>query len=704
MRLLRFLFCLITPLQAADPILVLATKSPPVCDGKLDDPVWAEARVLTDFTQVLPRAGATPSERTEVRFCQDGRALYIAVHCFTRDPQQILAKEMIHDGDFSSDDAFLISLDTFGLERDGYYFRVNPVGARTEGVFGKFSFPNSSWDTIWNAQARILNNGWCAEIEIPFKSLSFDPSHADWRINLERTIRHSQETVRWRGINPGRSVYSMEQMGNLQGMLGAKQGMGLEFKPYLRGGFRDGSIESGDQEFKFGADVTWRITPSLTFLGTYQTDFAETDVDERRVNLTRFPLFFSEKRDFFLQDAPLFVFGGLTYETTPFFSRRIGLSTTGRPVEILGGARLTGRIGDTNVALLNVWQDAQEGIEEKMLSVARVSQRVLDESSVGMIFTQGDPSSNLAANTVGVDFNYHNGHLPGGKLIANIFALRTDTERAGGEDWGFGADVRYPNEPFEFSAFARQWGDDFLPALGFLPRNGIREMGADVEYLWRVNNDWLRSVSLELESYLNTDLSGNPVLQDHDLPFVTLTSPSLDKLSIGYTWSQDVVDEAFEMVPGILIPAQDYGYGQFRMKFSSSEAREVSWQASARLGDYYEGSIQGWTTGLDWRPNKFCSGEVDYELKRIELPQGAFDVHVASARVTLAFTPDITLSTVAQYDSLSDNVGVNARLRWTVQPGTDLFLVFNQGWSILDQRLERTVQEGIAKLGMTVRF
>ncbi len=705
-RLLLPIFFLLLhlPLAGADAVRVLRVEVGPKIDGRLDDACWQQAEVLADFTQVLPRPGDKASERTEVRFCQDGESLFISVRCYECTPEAILAKDLRNDGEFSSDDVIGIALDTFGLERDGYFLKVNAAGARADGVFGKFSFPNASYDLIWHAKVRIDEQGWTVEIALPFKSLSFDATRDTWRINLERVIRHRQETVRWRGINPGRSIFSLEQMGELKGLDGAKQGLGLDFKPFVRGGWRAEKAGAGEGDFKFGSDLTWRITPSLTLLATYHTDFAETDVDERKVNLSRFPLFFAEKRDFFLQDGPLFNFGGLNFENTPFFSRRIGLGGAGQPVDIIGGGRLTGRIGDTNVALLNVWQEAHDEVEDKMLSVGRISQRVFGESSVGAIFTQGDPLSNGDATTMGVDFNYHNGHVPGGKILANAFVLRSDTDRAGGTDWAWGADVRYPNEPLEFTSSFRQWGEHYLPALGFLKRAGIREFLNEVEYKWRPNTDWLRSVELKVQANFQTDLSGNVVFQDHDIPMVTLTTPSLDKLTLGYTRYEDVVEAPFEMIPGVTVPAGDYDYGQFKAMLLTGQSRALSCKASAKVGEFYDGSIRQWMVGGLWRPSHHFSGELEYELRQISLPEGAFEVHVASAKMTVALSPELSLSTVVQYDSLSDDVGLNARLRWTYKPGNDFFVVFNQGFGLIDQRLERTTTEAVAKVGMSVRF
>ena len=366
--------------------------SPPVIDGRLDDRCWQSVQAITNFTQVLPVEGAAPTERTEVRFGFDRDYLYVAIRCFDSEPSSIIAKQLKHDSPFDSDDVVTLALDTFGRERDGYLFAVNPAGARAEAVFGRFSWRNYGWDTVWVAKTTIDGEGWTAELAIPAKSLSFDP-RAVWRVNIERTIRRKQETVRWTGISSRRSITDLEDYGELRGLRALRQGRGLEFKPYLRGDHQTGpAAPSQGFGFDAGFDLTYRINPTLTAVATMRPDFAETEVDDRVVNLTRFPQFFPEKRDFLLQDVALFSFGGLGDWESPYYSRRIGQGNDGLPVEILAGGRLTGRLNDTSVAVLDVQQAGHNGIEPKNLAVVRVAQQVLDESSVGLIGTFRRPN------------------------------------------------------------------------------------------------------------------------------------------------------------------------------------------------------------------------------------------------------------------------------------------------------------------------
>ncbi len=685
---------------------VQLVSEPPTLDGRLDDPCWREARLLTDFTQVLPVEGAPPSEQTEVRTVFTNDHLYVAVRCYDTSPTKIIAKTLGRDSEFASDDVIKVVFDTFNRQRGGYYFAVNPVGARTDALFGKFSDFNDQWDTVWNAKARVDEKGWVAEMAIPFKSLSFDPRGEAWGMNVERIIRRKQETVRWTGVSAARRITALEDFGELRGLHGLRQGLGLQVKPYVRTTYReDWTKAERNLDCMGGFDVTYRITPTLTALGTMYPDFAESDVDERIVSMSRFPEFFPEKRDFFLQDSSLFSFGGLRPDSSPYFSRRIGLGTDGQPVDIFGGARLTGRAGGTSVALLDVQQDEHAGIEQKNLAVARVSQQVLAESSVGTIFTHGDPRSNGDAWLGGLDFSYQNSRLPAGRVLTgNAYVMFSDADRASGSDVAFGADLDYPNEPLDIHLFFRHWGDRFEPALGFVERVGIREYIGSARYVWRPNATWIRKISLGARPFFTTDTDNRLVAEDHDAPILVFTTPAGDELELEYTYYRDVLDEPFAIRPGIVIPPGDYGYGQFKPSIQTSEARPISAEFGLRWGDFYSGTRVDYRPSLAWRPSRHITLGVGYSYRDIDLREGSFEVHLASLRLRLALSPDLSWSTVVQFDNLSDDVGLNSRIRWTWRPGNDVFLVWNQGWDYDDARFHRLAAEVTVKVGATFRF
>lgn len=431
----------ITVFAAEKPIAeALRVTKPPVINGKLNEDCWKIAKTITNFTQVLPVAGNPPSELTEVYFLYDELNLYIGIRCYDSEPEKITAKQMQRDAFLRSDDYIKIALDTFGRQQHGYYFIVNPTGARVDGQIQDFYVERKNWDTIWQARTTINKSGWSVEVMIPFKSLSFDPTREYWGMNIERVIRRKQEVIRWTALTPAKEMTLLSDFGELRGLTNIHQGLGLEARPVMSVNFKD-DREQNRQNWKLKPwlDIAYNIKPTLLAQATLNTDFAEAEVDDRRVNLTRFPLFYPEKRDFFARDAALFSFGGIEYSPLPFYSRRIGLDAEGNPVDIIGGLRLTGRFDGTSIALLTVQQDEHNDIKSKNLSVARVTTQVFDESNVGFIGTYGDPLSNGDSALGGFDFNYINNKLPNDKqFIGRVYFMGSSSDRLDGTDAAFG--------------------------------------------------------------------------------------------------------------------------------------------------------------------------------------------------------------------------------------------------------------------------
>lgn len=685
---------------------VTFTETPPVLDGRLDDACWAKALPFTNFTQVLPVEGAPPSEVTEVRLLYNRDYLYIGVRCYDQQPHLILAKQMQHDAHLRGDDYFMVALDTFNRQREGYFFMVNPAGVRVEGLIENFSVANKSWDTLWHAHARVDEQGWTAELAIPFRSLGFDPNTHAWGCNFERVIRRKQEMVRWTALSPAKAMTTLADFGQIQGLQHLRQGRGLELRPFVGGKFRDDRWNERQQwEFRPGFDATYHLTPMLKLQGTLNTDFAEAEVDERVVNLTRFPLFFPEKRDFFLQDASVWRFGGLTYSPLPYYSRRIGLAEDGTPVDLLGGARLTGRLNGATLGLLNVQQEAYRNVPSKNLTVARFSHQVLEESNVGLLLTHGDPRRRGDNTVAGVDFNYLNSRLPGNRqLLGHAFWLLSDSDAMRGRGLAWGMKLDFPNEPVDAEAIFRQVDARFDPALGFVSRRDIRQYITGLRYVWRVNTRWLRSIALGARPTWATDTSGRLIEEDYDLPYLTLSTPSGDTWYLEYSLNRDIVDSPFEMWPGVWIPADDYGWGGFRTSLRTSEARPLSVYLNYRNGDYYHGTRRDYQAEMNWRPSAHWLVGLNYQLRQVRLPSGDFDARLAGVRLNLTFTPELSWNNLLQYENKSRSAGLNSRLRWTFRPGSDAYLVFNQGMEMEDWRLARQWSEVAVKVVVTLRF
>jgi hypothetical protein len=504
----------------------------------------------------------------------------------------------------------------------------------------------------------------------------------------------------------------LADFGELRGLHLVRRGLGIEAKPFTSIEYLDDAGTDGPAwRIKPGLDLTDRITPSLTANATFNTDFAEAEVDQRVVNLTPYPQFYPEKRDFFLQDSSLFAFGGSSNTLSPFYSRDIGLSASGQPVGLLAGGRLTGRVGDTSVALLDVQQDAYvdadsgSRIDAKNLFVGRVSTLVFGESNMGFLVTHGSPMSTGDNTMAGPDFNYLNDRLPDGKqLLGHVWLLGSSSTGAPGDDEAFGADLQYPNEPFVGQISFQRIGENFNPALGFVERTGINEWSVWTGYVWRPNVPWLRSIELDLRPDVTTDLGNRIVAEDDDLPRVDMKDPAGDEFMVSCTLHRDSLDAPYEIVPGIVAPAGDFPHGHLKPSFATSGSRPLSASLGLDAGHFYGGTSRDYKGTLDWRPSRFVTVDLACEVQQLKLPQGRFNVRMGSAQLILALTPDLTWSTIAQYDDISDNLGVNSRLRWTYRPGSDIFVVVDQGYQFAAWTATRLTSKITLKWGGTFRF
>lgn len=353
-----------------------------VLDGVLDEPVWARATSAGEFVQQDPVLGATPTERTEVRIAFNRTHLYMGVICFDSEPDKLAGNTSKRDEFLSADDRFMWTMDTFLNQQTGYFFEMNPAGLMADALMGPGGSNNREWDGIWNARVRQSEIGWVIEIDIPFRTLAFDPNAPAWGINFQRTVRRKSEELLWTGYQRNQGLRRMANAGLLVGLSDVSAGRGFEVKPYLAG-YLDTPGGGGPRktEADIGLDAAYNITPSLRAVGTVNTDFAETEVDQRRVNLTRFPLFFPEKRTFFLDGSTFYDF-----PNNVFFSRRIGL-VEGNPQRILGGGKLTGQVGSNDLGALYVRTAEDEGALGEDFLVGRWRRRVLQQSYFGAIYT-----------------------------------------------------------------------------------------------------------------------------------------------------------------------------------------------------------------------------------------------------------------------------------------------------------------------------
>jgi hypothetical protein len=689
----------------APEVSLVRTAEPPVIDGVLDDPAWAQATVIDGFRQVEPMEDAEPTERTEVSVLFDRDFIYFGIRCHDSNPQGIVAKQLRRDGDLDSDDRIELVIDPWLSRREGFFFAVNPVGARRDALVERGGDLLEEWDGIWYAKAAVDESGWSAEIAVPFKTLSFAASETRWGFNIERTVRRNNETSRWASPRQNKELTSMADAGVLREITEIEQGIGLDVKPYVRGTYRHDDVSGDDFDPDAGLDVFYKLTPSMTLTLTFNTDFAETEVDERRVNLTRFPLFFPEKRDFFLQDAGIFDFGGIRMNPLPFQSRRIGLDDAGQPVDLIAGAKLTGRTGPLTLGFLNVFQDDSPTVEDKNLTVGRVTLDVLEESTVGLITTIGDPQTNEDNAIVGGDFNFRDSTMFDGKVVeSNAWFLQSFNSGGQSDDYAAGFKLSYPNDTISWFFSYTEIGDDFNAALGFVPRRGIREYFGRWQYRWRPQSGWIRTIDSSIRGELITNLDNDLETSETSLELAEITTDDGDTLTTSVEFNREVLENPFEIQEGVVIPDGSYTFTRVRGEVGSSSGRPISFGTAVEGGDFFDGDRLDLELWAELRPSPHFFLSVGWERNDVDLPGGAFVVNIVQSRVDLLLTPDIAWTNFIQWDDVTDSFGINSRLRWIVEPGNELFLVLNQAFDTTDGRFDGTSTELTTKLGWTFRF
>lgn len=675
-------------------------------DGRLDDTAWTGTSPIGPLTQSEPDEGAPPSERTEVRVLYDESHLYFGIRCFDREPSGIAATKMGRDAELGGDDHVLVVLDTFADRRNGFFFGVTPRGARADGQIANNSESlNFDWDGIWDAAARVDAEGWTAELAIPFKSLRFKADLAAWGLNVQRYVARRQETDRW--VAPRRDVWisNLAEAGRLEGLEGARQGKGLDVRPYLSGGETD-----GDAEAKAGGDVFLNVTPNLTASLTVNTDFAETEADDRQVNLTRFPLFYPEKRSFFLEGAGIYEVAGLGSQNSdlvPFYSRRIGLYQ-GQEVPILAGLKLSGRVGRWNVGGLDVETGRLDelGLGRQNLLSARASRNLLRQSFVGALVTHGNPSGAGENTLVGVDARLATSTFRGGEnLSLDLYAFATDDAASGRKGYAWGGKIDYPNDLWDVALSYKEIDDDFRPALGFVRRTGIRKTNAKADFMPRPGRLGVRQLFLEASLQYVTDQRGRTLdWMFMGTPFSVQTE-SGEELQLEWVPQFERLDEPFEIQPGIVIPAGDYRYTAWIAQLETASRRRWVAEVEARWGSFYDGDLTRVEASLVLKPSPYVLLAAGGEWSRGSLPTGDFTAKVLQARLELNASPNLGWSNLVQYDSDSRELGLQSRLRWRVRPGSDVFVVVNRGWvHEEDGSYRRYFDRGSAKIQHTFRF
>jgi hypothetical protein len=667
-------------------------------DGNLDEPAWQQAALIDGLTQHEPHPGEPTPFATRIRIFTDGVDIYVGYDCRDPEPDKIAIHSLQRDGNIFADDSVDFVLDTFGDRRTSYYFLVTAGGAQLDGLVDAAGNPSTDWDGAWSVVTRQTAEGWSAELQIPARTLHFRRGATEWGFNIARQIARKQMVLRWTGIPHDASFFDLRRAGSLTGLTGMHQGIGLAVTPFVVGEDSRERPASSQAEARTGLDLTYSPTPGLTGVLTYHTDFAETEVDARQVNLTRFPLFFPEKRAFFVEGANQFAFAyGLDADFIPFFTRRIGL-LAGRQVPLEAGLKVLGHSGRWGIGALGVATREETGAPPTTtLSAGRLTYDVGQHLRLGTLITSGNPDG-VRDNSLGsFDAVYRTSTFRGDKnLVASVWGARSDGDlpagvRGDAQRDGWGAVVDYPNDRWQLSADVREFGDGLDPALGFLPRPGTRWYQLGTAFQPRPDPDgrfgWARQLFFENFDYLITDLQGRTQSWRVFLaPFNVVTNAG-DHFELNVVPYFERLDAPFDLTEEVSIPPGGYPFLRYRAQAEASPTRGLRPALTVWWGEFYDGHLTQWLPSIGWSAKGgHLLLQLDAEVDDGQLPDGDVRARLYGARIVIAVSPTLVFSTFTQYDSTSDSLGSNNVLRWTIQPGRELFLVLNRGW---EQRTAR---------------
>jgi hypothetical protein len=663
-------------------------------DGVLSESVWERAVPASDFIQQDPDLGEAATERTEVRIVFTENSLYIGVNCFDSQPNAIMGNTMQRDGSLTSDDRFRLTMDTYLDGRSGYLFELNPIGAMRDTLMNSGGVSNMggagiggelAWDGIWDANVQRSDLGWTIEIEIPFRTVNFDPDAPAWGINFQRTLQRRNEESVWAGFARNQGVERMSNAGLLTGLSELSQGLGLDVQPYTTGAYTDSTSRGIDSLYQgdVGVDFIYNVTPQLKANFTINTDFAETEVDSRRVNLTRFPLFFSEQRDFFLDGSTFFDFSREQGSSVlPFFSRRIGL-TDGQPQRIDIGAKLTGQAGAFDVGLLQVRTGENTEQVGEDFTILRTKRRIFLQSYVGGIYTRRAPRGTSAAEqTAGIDFQLRTAQFLGSDNL-NFSGFYVWTTGTGLEDraaWGFRAE--YPNDIWDIRMAVRELQEHYDPAVGFVQRRGIRRYNPDIFFGPRPNDSSLiRRFGLRFDPEITTDTANRSLTRNWNIYPFEVVFQSGDSFIVRITPTDERLLQNFEISDGVVLPGgTEYSFTRYQIDARTANRRVVSVSAQYEFGTFFTGDRRDFSLDLGIRPRAGVLINLENEWNRIELGEGDFSTRVHRLNVNTQFTPRMFAVNNVQYDSVSRILGWQMRFRWILRPGNDLHFVYAQNW------------------------
>ena len=692
----------ITATRASGPIAL---------DGVLDEPAWQSAPIAKDFLQNEPREGQPATFDTEVRVLYDEEALYFGVFAKDDAPADAIVSDLKKDFNTAASDAFLIVIDTFSDERNGFEFATNPAGAKWDAQMSNEGREvNANWDGIWDVRTKLAANGWYAEIRIPFKTLKFtDADPQRWGLNFQRRLRRRNEESYWA---PLPRIYNLDRVslaGSIDDLRQVRPGRNLRVKPYAAGSSSTVGTSPSDGKFDAGLDLKYGLTTGLTLDATVNTDFSQVEADEQQVNLTRFSVLFPEKREFFLENSGVFQFGlptsgtasvgsasptSLARQNTPpdmklFFSRQIGLSDAGTAIPILVGSRVSGRAGRYSVGALNIQQKALSPVPATNFTALRVNRTVLANSDIGVMFLNKDGRGEAYNRVAGIDTNFRFGQLGMGAYAVKTMAPQ-NALAGSGEDFSTRANLNYQSRKYLFRAAYEVIGRRFRDELGFVPRIGVNHTASygrlNVRPAWASKLFGIREIGphYHFDQFERRDGTGTES-RYYDWHVVLMMNDSgFFESGVNRNREGNVTPFTLNSSRGVKIQPGTYDFNEYFALYRSNNSARFSYEARYSDGGLYDGHRRAYSIAPTVRVNEHFNGSVSLQINDISLPAAAYVSTLVATRANYSFNTRIFLNALVQYNTDTRQWTSNLRFNVIHRPLSDIFLVYNE------RRLDKT--------------
>ena len=663
---------------------------PITLDGRLDEPIWQNAAKISNFTQRELFENQPTSERTEVAIVYTEKYLYVGVWCYDSQPQKITAKEFRRDFNRSLEDHFQLIIDTYNDQRNGFLFAINPNAARADfQVFDNGKSTNTFWNGVWDARTQITQEGWFAEIEIPFSTLKFE-SHPTgprvWGINFERNIQSKREQVLWQGWSRDANIQWVNRAGKLLGLDSLENKQFVELKPYGITGVQAAEGASPNFLLNGGGDINYLITPTYRLNVTLNTDFAQVESDQQQINLTRFPLFFPELREFFLEGEDFFDMGFGGNRIVPFYSRRIGLDDNRDAVPIIGGVRLLGKEGNSTLGAMSIQTAGTEFQDPTNYSVLSWRQDILEQSTVG-VMTVNRITGSRWHTTTGANFRYStskafkNKNINAGGALITTQNGDTTFQR---EAYAYRVFLQYPNDRINIFASAQKSPAPFEPEVGLMRRRNFEEYFANINLRPRPNPDgklkWIRQWDFIPAEITYTIYNDTRTLQSFLFvmrPF-GFSTRSGESVRFNLERHGEGLIQPFRFVgQDVTVPVGEYWFNRVSLSANTFASRLFSVTYNVSGGGFFDGSSVQQLFQARIRASKYLSVSGIWEQNEVRLPQGQFSTTLIGNRLEYAFTPNLFGLIFTQWSNTSDLMILNFRLQWIPIIGADFFFIVN---------------------------